>query len=128
YGGNRRGSDDEIERVGALSRGALKVGEEILRARYPDLLEGAARTLDTVEVDIDTSLAGHTDEEIVQGWGRRMAAAIAARVSSQSTPTLTAAAGAVLKAPDKGKGQQPATTNITVTTQTFDIEADDLDG
>src|SRR5262249_13700153 len=92
YSVNRPATDDETQRLEALSRGALKVCEEILRARYPELLEGAARTLDTVEVNIDTSLAGHTDAEIIQAWGRRMAAAIAARVSSQSTPTLTAAA------------------------------------
>jgi len=128
YSVNRPATDEETQRLEALSRRALKVCEEILRSRYPDLLEGAARTLDTLEVDIDTSLAGHTDDEITQAWGHRMAAAIATRLSSQSTPTLAAAAGAVLKAPDKGKGQQPATTNITVTTQTFDIEADDLTG
>jgi hypothetical protein len=127
YSVNRRATDAETQRLEALSRGALRTCEEILRARHLDLLEGAARTLDTVTVDIDTSLAGHSDEDIVQVWGRRMAAAIAAKLSGQSTPTLAAAAGSVLKAPDKGK-RQPATTNITVRTETFDIEADNLDG
>jgi hypothetical protein len=128
YRVNRPATDDEARRLEALSRGALKVCEEILRARHPDLLAGAPRALDTVEVQIDTSLAGNSDEDIVQAWGRRIAVAIAAKLSSASTPTLAAAAGTVLKQRGTGQTHQAGTTNITVTTQTFEIEADNLDG
>ena len=129
YRTSRPPTDAERKRLEMLSRAALEVCEETVRASHPDLLKEEARTLETVTLDLDASLAGRSDREVIQAWGRRLAGAIVAALSRQSAPAATAAVVGVLKAPAEGGDQpQPATTNVTVATQTFDVEAETLDG
>jgi len=130
YTTSRPPTEAERQRLEALSRSALKVCEDTLRAKHAELLGAAARTLENVTFDLDVSLAGRSDTEVAQAWGRRLADVIVAALSRQATPALAAASDGALKAPADGEAAapQPGTTNVTVSTQTFDVEAETLDG
>src|SRR5207247_760908 len=66
-----------LERVAAM---ALRVCEEILSAEHPEVLD-SAQPIESVEVELDLSLAGLSDREAARIWGRGLAAAVNDTVS-----------------------------------------------
>src|SRR5262249_49000402 len=75
YAMNRPATDVERARLEAISVEALKTCGEILRTNHPDVLQDA-RTLESVAVDVDISLARAGDLEAGRAWGRRLAEAV----------------------------------------------------